>query len=98
MSEGRRALPSAATTARRHHEAVLTARLLSFTAHPPRLLTLLLLVSAVGAAGFFAAITYTVTTGVGTWGNNIPVAWAFGITNFVWWIGIGHAGTFISAI
>ena len=32
------------------------------------------------------------------WGNNIPVAWAFAIINFVWWIGIGHAGTFISAI
>lgn len=43
-------------------------------------------------------ITYTVSTGIGVWGNNIPVAWAFGIINFVWWIGIGHAGTFISAI
>ena len=38
------------------------------------------------------------STGIGLWGNNIPVAWAFAITNFVWWIGIGHAGTFISAI
>ncbi len=36
--------------------------------------------------------------GVGIWGLNIPVAWGFAITNFVWWIGIGHAGTFISAI
>ena len=36
--------------------------------------------------------------GVGIWGINIPVGWAFDITNFVWWIGIGHAGTFISAI
>jgi molybdopterin-containing oxidoreductase family membrane subunit len=44
------------------------------------------------------AITYTVATGIGVWGNNIPVGWAFGIINFVWWIGIGHAGTFISAI
>lgn len=43
-------------------------------------------------------ITYTVWTGVGLWGNQIPVAWAFAIINFVWWIGIGHAGTFISAI
>jgi molybdopterin-containing oxidoreductase family membrane subunit len=34
---------------------------------------------------------------VGEWGNNVPVGWAFGITNFVWWIGLGHAGTFISA-
>ena len=31
--------------------------------------------------------------GIGIWGNNIPVGWAFGIVNFVWWIGIGHAGT-----
>jgi molybdopterin-containing oxidoreductase family membrane subunit len=46
----------------------------------------------------FALVTYTVVTGIGVWGNMIPVAWAFGIINFVWWIGIGHAGTFISAI
>jgi len=38
------------------------------------------------------------TTGIGIWGNNAPVGWAFDITNFVWWIGIGHAGTLISAI
>jgi molybdopterin-containing oxidoreductase family membrane subunit len=37
-------------------------------------------------------------TGVGIWGNNAPVGWAFDIINFVWWIGIGHAGTLISAI
>jgi molybdopterin-containing oxidoreductase family membrane subunit len=43
-------------------------------------------------------ITWTFWTGIGLWGNNIPVAWAFAIINFVWWIGIGHAGTFISAI
>ncbi|HWU88733.1 MAG TPA: NrfD/PsrC family molybdoenzyme membrane anchor subunit [Kofleriaceae bacterium] len=46
----------------------------------------------------FALVTYTVVTGIGLWGNNIPAAWAFAIINFVWWIGIGHAGTFISAI
>jgi Ni/Fe-hydrogenase subunit HybB-like protein len=45
-----------------------------------------------------AAVTATVFVGIGLWGNNIPVGWAFGIINFVWWIGIGHAGTFISAI
>ena len=37
-------------------------------------------------------------TGIGIWGNNVPVGWAFDIINFVWWIGIGHAGTLISAI
>ncbi len=47
---------------------------------------------------FFVAITYLLRWGVGVWGVNIPVGWAFAITNFVWWIGIGHAGTLISAI
>ena len=41
---------------------------------------------------------YLFAKGVGIWGVNIPVAWGFAIANFVWWIGIGHAGTFISAI
>jgi Ni/Fe-hydrogenase subunit HybB-like protein len=44
------------------------------------------------------ALGKLVVVGVGIWGNNIPVGWAFDITNFVWWIGIGHAGTLISAI
>ena len=47
---------------------------------------------------FMVAITYLFATGVGIWGVNEPVAWAFALTNFVWWVGIGHAGTFISAI
>jgi Ni/Fe-hydrogenase subunit HybB-like protein len=41
---------------------------------------------------------YLVWTGIGVWGNNQPVGWAWDITNFVFWIGIGHAGTLISAI
>ncbi len=45
-----------------------------------------------------ACITYLVTTGVGVWGNNQPVAWGFPIVNFVFWVGIGHAGTLISAV
>ncbi len=43
-------------------------------------------------------IGHLLLTGIGIWGNNIPVGWAFDIINFVWWIGIGHAGTLISAI
>src|SRR5215213_8735055 len=43
-------------------------------------------------------VTYLVFTGIGIWGNNQPVGWSFDIINFVWWIGIGHAGTLISAI
>jgi len=45
-----------------------------------------------------AAIAYEMATGIGTWGLNRTVGWAFDITNFVFWIGIGHAGTLISAI
>jgi len=52
------------------------------------LLTALLLVS----------VTWLFVEGVGIWGVRIPVAWGFAIVNFVWWIGIGHAGTLISAI
>ena len=48
--------------------------------------------------GFVLAITVLLIRGVGIWGINVPVAWGFAITNFIWWIGIGHAGTFISAI
>ncbi|HBY63811.1 MAG TPA: hydrogenase [Solibacterales bacterium] len=58
------------------------------------------------AIGITASITgilglmlgYLVVTGIGVWGNNSPVGWAWDITNFVFWIGIGHAGTLISAI
>ena len=59
-------------------------------------------------AGFLSSLTLVgllLTTiamllfvGVGEWGLNHPVMWAWDITNFVWWIGIGHAGTLISAI
>ena len=46
----------------------------------------------------FAAVAYQVSTGIGTWGLNKTVGWAFDITNFVFWVGIGHAGTLISAV
>jgi Ni/Fe-hydrogenase subunit HybB-like protein len=52
------------------------------------LLTMLLLVS----------VTYLFAVGTGIWGINIPIGWGFAIINFIWWIGIGHAGTLISAI
>jgi Ni/Fe-hydrogenase subunit HybB-like protein len=44
------------------------------------------------------SVSYLFWEGIGVWGNNQPVGWAWDITNFVWWIGIGHAGTLISAI
>src|SRR4051812_35311 len=57
-----------------------------------------LMISSAFLLLFLVAVTYLLIKGVGIWGINQPVAWAFAITNFVWWIGIGHAGTFISAI
>lgn len=58
---------------------------------------------ATTVAGLFAAlfvfcIVWTIYFGIGTWGANKTVGWAWDITNFVWWVGIGHAGTLISAI
>ena len=47
---------------------------------------------------FLFAVSYLLIKGTGIWGVNIPVGWGFAIVNFVWWIGIGHAGTLISAI
>ena len=44
------------------------------------------------------SVCYLFYMGTGIWGINVPVAWGFAIINFVWWIGIGHAGTLISAI
>ncbi|MEQ1826787.1 MAG: NrfD/PsrC family molybdoenzyme membrane anchor subunit [Pirellula sp.] len=46
----------------------------------------------------FVTVAYLLTTGVGVWGNNNTVSWGFPIVNFVFWVGIGHAGTLISAI
>ncbi|MEY3573787.1 MAG: polysulfide reductase NrfD, partial [Bacteroidota bacterium] len=44
------------------------------------------------------SVTYLLFTGVGVWGLNKTVDWGWDITNFVWWVGIGHAGTLISAV
>src|SRR6202163_4128113 len=53
--------------------------------------------ASIATFGLFC-LGYQISTGVGTWGLNHPVGWAWDITNFVFWIGIGHAGTLISAI
>jgi Ni/Fe-hydrogenase subunit HybB-like protein len=57
-----------------------------------------LAVAFVGVMALIMSILYLFYKGVGIWGINMPIAWGFAIVNFVWWIGIGHAGTFISAI
>jgi Ni/Fe-hydrogenase subunit HybB-like protein len=57
-----------------------------------------LLIAFAVMQNLLAAATWLIIKGVGVWGINIPVGWGFAIVNFVWWIGIGHAGTLISAI
>ena len=65
---------------------------------PPGVWYLVFGLAAFFLAVLFALIGYLIWTGVGVWGNQIPVAWGWPIVNFVFWVGIGHAGTLISAI
>lgn len=97
---GRQALPPDAVLAPGHTLSTITDQISSVvtTRETPKswwgafavgFLLFLVLMNATGVLFFM---------GVGIWGINIPVAWGFAIVNFVWWIGIGHAGTLISAI
>ena len=63
-----------------------------------RLFKILLTISSLLALWGVACFAYTIGVGIGVWGLNKTVGWAWDITNFVWWVGIGHAGTLISAI
>lgn len=56
------------------------------------------IVAALGALLWVVSVSYTFWTGIGAWGLNKTVGWAWDITDFVWWVGIGHAGTLISAV
>jgi len=68
------------------------------TRRPPKWWILGFAVSFLLTMMLLVAVTYLFLEGVGIWGVNVPIAWGFAIVNFVWWIGIGHAGTLISAI
>ena len=57
-----------------------------------------LVIGVMGSGLLMFSIAWLIFQGTGTWGNNVPAAWGFDIVNFVWWIGIGHAGTLISAV
>jgi molybdopterin-containing oxidoreductase family membrane subunit len=59
---------------------------------------IMFLVAVTWTGIFGSAVSWLFWQGVGVWGNNSPVYWGWDITNFVWWIGIGHAGTLISAV
>ncbi len=93
------AIPDSDLIIGKHTNAQLTESLFDPVWRPPaKGWWILFSIAGTGALAFFGAIIYTIVTGIGVWGNNIPVGWAFDIINFVWWIGIGHAGTLISAI
>ena len=64
----------------------------------PRMWYILISIAGVIAIYGVGCILYLLGTGIGTWGLNNTVGWAWDITNFVWWVGIGHAGTLISAV
>jgi molybdopterin-containing oxidoreductase family membrane subunit len=73
----------------------------SWVAEAPKPHKLWLVALAISVLAFgwgIYSIYILVTRGIGVWGNSNTVAWAWDITNFVWWIGIGHAGTLISAV
>jgi Ni/Fe-hydrogenase subunit HybB-like protein len=65
---------------------------------PPRAWYIAFAISSSLTLMLFGLVGYLLTTGIGVWGNNAPVFWAWDIVNFVFWVGIGHAGTLISAI
>ncbi len=65
---------------------------------PPRAWYVAITISATLTVMLFGMVTYLIATGVGVWGNTNPVFWGWDIVNFVFWVGIAHAGTLISAI
>jgi Ni/Fe-hydrogenase subunit HybB-like protein len=65
---------------------------------PPRAWVIGFIISVIFLAIFVFTVGWTIYHGIGTWNLNRTVGWGWDITNFVWWVGIGHAGTLISAI
>ncbi|MEE2639288.1 MAG: NrfD/PsrC family molybdoenzyme membrane anchor subunit [Planctomycetota bacterium] len=70
----------------------------AYGAAPPKAWFVVLGISALLMGMLFGCVGHLIMTGVGVWGNNNPVFWGWPIVNFVFWVGIGHAGTLISAI
>jgi len=83
-----------------HNYGTITDKLtmMVLTKHTPLVWFFITGIAFMFLMGLTVALTYLIARGIGIWGNNVPVGWAFDIINFVWWIGIGHAGTLISAI
>lgn len=71
---------------------------IAFEKAPPKAWFIVLGISSLLMGMLFGCVGHLIMTGVGVWGNNNPVFWGWPIVNFVFWVGIGHAGTLISAI
>ncbi len=84
----------------RHTYASVTDKINALVLSPatPKPLLLIATVAFFLTGVLFTTIGYLLYMGIGIWGNNSPVGWGFDIINFIWWIGIGHAGTMISAM
>ncbi len=92
-------LPRESLVLRQRSMNWITNRICGIVENRQPLLWWLLFLPCAALMGMLAfCLCYLVSTGVGVWGNNHPVGWGWAITNFVFWIGIGHAGTLISAI
>ncbi len=85
------------TGSKTYHD--ITVDLISPTEKTPSLSWIIAFIIAVsGAALYVFSVVWTIWVGIGSWNLNRTIGWGWDITNFVWWIGIGHAGTLISAI
>src|SRR5690606_18852353 len=80
------------------HSVTETVSKIAERPKPPRAWYVAFAISSSLTLMFFSLIGYLIFKGTGIWGNNSPVFWAWPIVNFVFWVGIGHAGTLISAI
>jgi Ni/Fe-hydrogenase subunit HybB-like protein len=99
VKEAERQIAHVPLVLNRRNFSWLTKRISEVVEQPaPRWWWVAFTITASAATFGLFCIGYQISTGVGTWGNQIPVGWAWDITNFVFWIGIGHAGTLISAI
>ena len=77
----------------------VTDKVVSLAQSPPKMWWWIAFIISLSLLGYLVVLLgYLLTTGIGVWGNNQPMGWGFPIINFVFWVGIGHAGTLISAI
>ncbi len=99
IEEAERQIARGPLVLNRRNFSWLTERISAVVEQPaPRWWWVAFTITASAATFGLFCLGYQISTGVGTWGLNHPVGWAWDITNFVFWIGIGHAGTLISAI